>query len=63
MNSSITSWNAFRPNDGTWATVPASATVCELAALEQVILHAGTTLAKGSNAWVHLVPMTQALAN
>jgi Papain family cysteine protease len=63
MNSSITSWNAFRPNDGTWATVPASATVCELAASEQVILHAGTTLAKGSNAWIHLVPMTQALAN
>jgi uncharacterized protein YvpB len=63
MNSSVTSWNSFRPNDGSWATAPASATVCELAASEQIILHPGTTLAKGSNAWVHIVPMAQTLAN
>jgi hypothetical protein len=50
-----------------WATTFAMKTYqeaqCELAASEQVILHPGTTLAKGSNAWVHLVPITQALAN
>ena len=50
-----------------WATTFAMKTYqeaqCELAASEQVMLHPGTTLAIGSNAWVHLVPMTQAQAN
>jgi hypothetical protein len=50
-----------------WATTFAMKTYqeaqCELAVSERVTQHPGTIIAKGSNAWVHLVPMTQALAN